>query len=57
MTNDIGRRVWEHKNKVNDGFTKKYKIHRLVYYESLDGPYEAIDREKQIKDERLKIKD
>jgi putative endonuclease len=49
MTNDLRRRVWEHKNDLVDGFSKQYKRHRLVYYESFDDVNKAIDREKQLK--------
>ncbi len=49
MTNDLHRRVWEHKNDLIDGFTKQYKCHRLVYYESFEDVNKAIDREKQLK--------
>jgi len=49
MTNDIVRRVDEHKTKFNKGFTSKYNVNILVYYEKLDSPGEAIRREKQLK--------
>ena len=49
MTNDLRRRVWEHKNDLVDGFSKQYRCHRLVYYESFDDVNKAIDREKQLK--------
>jgi putative endonuclease len=49
MTNDLTRRVWEHKMGVVDGFTKKYKVHHLVWFEQADDPAAAITREKQIK--------
>jgi len=49
MTNDLHRRVWEHKNDLIHGFSKQYKCHRLVYYESFDDVNKAIDREKQLK--------
>ena len=49
MTNDIERRVQEHKQGLQSGFTSKYKINRLVYYEEYDYVYDAIAREKQIK--------
>ncbi|MBU1921704.1 GIY-YIG nuclease family protein [Patescibacteria group bacterium] len=41
--------AYQHKNKVEKGFTKKYNINKLVYYEVFDNPDEAIAREKQIK--------
>ena len=43
------KRVWEHKNKVVDGFTKKYNVDRLVYYELTDSVDTALNREKQLK--------
>jgi putative endonuclease len=49
VTNDIVRRLGEHKNGVNEGFTKKYNIHKLVYFEVFDYINLAIAREKQIK--------
>jgi len=49
VTNDIQRRMFEHKNKLVEGFTKKYNITRLVYYEVTTDVSAAIGREKQIK--------
>lgn len=49
FTNSLERRTAEHKQEVNDGFTKRYKIHRLVYYEQFDRPMDGIRREKAIK--------
>ena len=49
MTNNLIRRVYEHKEKIIDGFTKKYNCSKLVYYEIFNDPYNAIAREKQIK--------
>lgn len=49
VTNDIARRVQEHKDGVVKGFTQKYKCHILVYYEVTDDINAAIEREKQIK--------
>ena len=49
MTSNIVKRIWEHKNKQVDGFTKKYEIHHLVYYEIHNNPESAIQREKQLK--------
>jgi len=49
ITNDLVRRAYEHREKLTDGFTKKYSVTKLVYYEVLDDPESAIAREKQIK--------
>jgi len=49
VTSDLQKRVYEHKQKLIEGFTKKYNINRLVYYEVADDIESAIDREKQIK--------
>ena len=49
VTSNLQRRVWEHKNKVVKGFTKKYNINKLVYYEITDSIESAIIREKQLK--------
>jgi putative endonuclease len=49
VTNDLFRRVYEHKQKLVDGFTKKYDVNRLVYYEETHDVNSALLREKQIK--------
>ncbi|MBF8264456.1 MAG: Excinuclease ABC C subunit domain protein [Dehalococcoidia bacterium] len=49
VTNDLKRRVWEHKEKFVMGFAEKYDIDKLVYYEMFGDPEEAILREKQLK--------
>ena len=49
VTNDLIRRVYEHKSNVTASCTKKYGCHRLVYYECHESMYDAITREKQIK--------
>jgi putative endonuclease len=49
ITNDLKRRVYEHKEKLTGGFTKKYNVTKLVYYEVFGDPENAILREKQIK--------
>jgi putative endonuclease len=52
FTSNLVTRVLKHKNKMHDGFTKKYNITQLVYYESTTDVRAAIEREKQIKDWR-----
>lgn len=49
VTNDLVRRIYEHKNKIADGFTKRYNCNLLVYYEVFEDAYHAISREKQLK--------
>ena len=49
VTNDVEARAFEHKSKRIQGFTKKYNLHDLVYFESFGNVREAIQREKQIK--------
>ena len=49
ITNSLVRRIWKHKTKIIDGFTKKYNVEKLVYYEVFNNPYDAIKRENQIK--------
>lgn len=49
VTSDLVKRVWEHRNGVVDGFTQKYSVHSLVYYELAEDMNAAIAREKQIK--------
>jgi putative endonuclease len=49
VTDNIARRVWEHKQGLVEGFTKKYSVHSLVYCESFAQPQEAIQREKRLK--------
>jgi len=49
VTNDIARRVYEHKNDLIEGFSKRYKVHRLVYCENFPNILDAIRREKQLK--------
>ena len=50
VTSDLVKRVWQHKNHVVDGFTAKYNLNKLVYFEILTDISTAIIREKQIKD-------
>ena len=49
VTSNLVRRVWEHRSDVVDGFTKKYGVHRLVYYEQTESVEAAIQREKRLK--------
>ncbi len=49
VTHDLTRRVYEHRHKLVDGFTKRYNVSKLVYYEATDDVESAISREKQIK--------
>ncbi len=49
VTSDLEKRVYEHKLKLIEGFTKKYNVDKLVYYEVFDSINDAIEREKQIK--------
>jgi putative endonuclease len=49
ITNNLERRLYEHKNKLVDGFTKKYNLHKLVYFDSTTDVRAAIEREKQLK--------
>jgi len=49
ITSNLIKRIYEHKENLADGFTKKYKIHQLVYYEVHDDVHEAFTREKKIK--------
>ena len=49
VTNDLIRRIYEHKNKAIKGFTSRYNLEKLVYYEIFDSEIEAIQREKTLK--------
>jgi|SRR3989338_9143165 len=55
ITSNLIKRIYEHKNKLADGFTKKYNVNKLVYYEIFEDPENAIKREKTIKN-LLRIK-
>ena len=50
ITKDLGKRIYEHKEKLAEGFTKRYNLTKLVYFEICDDIQSAISREKQIKD-------
>lgn len=49
VTEDLVKRIWQHREKLIEGFTKKYNVNKLVYYEQFASIIEAIQREKQIK--------
>jgi putative endonuclease len=49
VTSDLQKRAWQHKNDLVDGFTRKYGVHQLVYYELHENMLSAITREKQLK--------
>jgi putative endonuclease len=50
VTSDLVKRIWEHKNNAVDGFTKRYGIHTLVWYELHESMESAIEREKRLKE-------
>ncbi len=49
VTSDLIKRVYEHKNKITEGFSSRYDVNKLVYYEAFEDMITAIEREKQIK--------
>ena len=49
VTNDLKRRAYQHREELIEEFTKRYRVHKLIYYEIAENPYAAISREKQIK--------
>jgi len=49
ITNDLPRRIYEHKNKLINGFTKRYNLNKLIYYETTEDIFSALEREKQLK--------
>jgi len=57
ITNNLIRRIYEHKNKLIEGFSKKYSCHKLVYYEEYSDVRDVLDREKQLKNWRRKKKE
>ncbi|PIS42442.1 MAG: hypothetical protein COT24_03665 [Candidatus Kerfeldbacteria bacterium CG08_land_8_20_14_0_20_40_16] len=56
VTSDLIRRVYEHKNNLLEGFTKRYKVHMLAYYEETNDINAALNREKQLKNWKRKWK-
>jgi putative endonuclease len=56
VTSDLIRRVFEHKNDMVEGFTKKYQVHDLVYFEQTNDALSALTREKQLKKWKRKWK-
>jgi putative endonuclease len=56
VTSNLGKRIWEHKNNKVEGYTKRYKVHLLVWYELHANMESAIVREKQLKDWKRKWK-
>lgn len=56
ITSNLEKRVWEHKQNLVEGFTKKYKVHILVYFEEFNNPNQAIEREKNMKEWKRKWK-
>ena len=56
VTSNLVKRIWEHKNKLVDGFTKKYNVDKLVYYEVFEDIKEAIKKEKYIKGKKREYK-
>jgi len=57
ITNDLARRLYEHQNKLVPGFTEKYNVSKLVYFEETSDVYSALAREKEIKKWRRQKKD
>lgn len=55
-TSNLTKRIWEHKNKVVEGFSKKYNLNKLVYYEVFDDIENAINREKFLKGKKRQYK-
>ncbi len=49
VTSDLVKRTWQHKNNIIEGFTSKYDVHMLVYFEQFDSIVDALMREKQLK--------
>lgn len=56
VTSDLIKRIWQHENGLVKGFTQKYSVHTLVYYEQFDTSSEAIEREKYLKGKKRNFK-
>lgn len=56
VTSNLPKRIWEHKNHVAEGFSKKYNLNKLVYYEVADNIESAIEREKSLKGKKREYK-
>jgi putative endonuclease len=56
VTSDLVKRIWEHKNNLVEGFTKRYNVHQLVWYELPESMESAIEREKRLKEWKRKWK-
>ena len=56
VTSNLVKRIWEHKNNMAEGFTKRYSVHRLVWYELHDSMESALTREKRLKNWKRKWK-
>ena len=56
VTSDLPKRIWQHRNKLTQGFSAKYNLTKLVYFEQCEDMYQAITREKQIKSGSRKAK-
>ena len=57
VTGNLPRRIYEHKNKIIKGFTEKYNVNKLVYFEQTENVMSALEREKQLKNWHRKWKD
>jgi putative endonuclease len=56
VTSELVKRIWEHKNDMVEGFTKRYGVHRLVWYEIHESMESAIEREKRLREWKRKWK-
>ncbi len=57
VTSNLQKRIWEHKSNIVNGFSSKYKLHKLVYYEQHETIQSAIEKEKYLKGKNRKFKD